>query len=549
MVLRLPRGGDECSGAQAKGGVMEIDDDYVTRVISIHLNEWREVQRMLSCVWQYETRPLGFVRLLAERDRRWWFVSDSYRLVRFEGEPDPHEYEVLVAPRLTLMADIVADIDGNTELILRNDPQRGGPTVTIRGARGEAESWSPNMEYPGIDAVFDDLDAIESQIVVDNDLLYSALSTVAIAPVAVEDEDRAVIARIGFDPGELWLRTDWEDVGPSVLTIAGDGGTPVPGKRFRVPFVADLVRLFDDPISISIGDHSPQLKMVGGRFSAGLMSVKQDSELLRESVEKVIRTVFGPDAVLRDSDGDYRLKVVGVPVWGRLIDGEPPHLSVFATLLTDVEGTPELLAELNDLNSNLTFVRVDWSEGIVTARVDLVARTLDPDELFTAFKRVNDAASNISPMLNAMFGGDTLDRDAERWNAYLETTITAEIIPNTIEELNGPAASPNWMFDQPIHVITAWNPYNIIRSSEENDTSNTDLAIALAGRGARFARARGSSTDGMHHEDGFVTWNLTRDEATELGREFRQEAVFEITADEFRLVHCGTGAVTSAPRR
>jgi hypothetical protein len=528
--------------------MMSINDEHVTHVIQIHLNEWREVQNMLSCVWREETKALGFVRLMGDGSRRWWYVSDSYRMVRLAGEPDSQAFDVLIAPRLILMADTVADIDGSTELLLRDDPDRGGPTIAIRGGHGEAESWAPKMQYPIVDSIFDELDGIDSLIRIDNERLRSALSTVSFPPVDPDEGAPPASALVGSGPGHLWLRTDWDGVGPSVLTIAGAGGAPVSPKRFDTAFMTDLVRLFHEEIDLTIGDHIPQLKMTDGRFTAGLMAIKQESAILRDSVEKVIRTVFGPDSLQRDQDGDYQIKVVGIPIWGRLVSGDPSYLSVFATLLTEVEGTPDLLAELNDLNSNLTFVRVDWREGLVTARVDLVAETLDPTELFTAYQRVNDAASNISPMLNAMFGGDTLDRDAERWSAYLETTITAEIVPNTIESLNGPTASEQWLFDSPVHVITAWNPYNIIRSPEENDRSNTELAVALAGRGARFARARGSANDGLHFEDSFITWNLTREDAIDVGREFRQEAVFELTADEFRLVHCGTGAVASAPR-
>lgn len=527
---------------------MSSNEDFVIGVVPIHLNEWREVQSMLSCVWRDETKALGFVRLVADGERRWWFVSDSYRMVRFAGEADSQTYEVLVAPRLVLMANTVADVDGSTELVLRDDPERGGPTVAIRGDQGEAESWAPKMQYPKIDAVFTDLGRIESLITIDNERLLSALSTVSFAPVDRDEDAPPTMALVGSGPGHIWLRTDWDEVGPSVITVFGAGGAPVPPQRFNLRYVTDLVRLFDEEIDIAIGDHVPQLKMESGRFSAGLMAIKQESAILRDSVEDVIRTVFGPDSLQRDADGDYQIKVVGIPIWGRLVDGDPAQLTIFSTLLKDVDGSPELLSELNDLNTNLTFVRVNWSGRFVTARVELVAETLDPAELFTAYQRVNDAAANISPMLNAMFGGDTLDRDAERWSAYLETTITAEVVPNTVESLNGPTASEQWLFDAPVHVITAWNPYNIVRSREENDRANTELAVALARRGARFASARGSANDGLHFEDSFITWNLTRDEAIDLGREFRQEAVFELTADELRLVHCGTGAVTSAPR-
>ena len=491
---------------------------------------------------------MGFVRLVADGRQRSWFASDGFRMVRLTGEPDSGTYEILIPPRLILMADTVAGDDGSTQLLLRNDPDRGGPTIAIRGLNGEAEAILPDLRYPNIDSVFADLAGIPPLVTVDDQRFFAALASVGVSPIERDDDAGPVIVRIGSGEGHLWMRTDWDDVGASVLSISGDGGAPVPPQRFNLRFVSDLVRLFDEPIQISVGDHVPQMKLSGGRISAGLMAVKQEFELLRESVEEVIDTVFGSDSLQRDGDGDYQIKVVGIPVWGRLLDGDPAHLTVFATLLTQVDGTPELLAELNDLNTNLTFVRVNWDGGIVTARVELVASTLDPTELFTAYQRVNDAAANLSPTLSTVFGGATLDRDAERWSAYLDTVITAEMLPDSIKALNGPDASGPWPFSAPVHVITAWNPYNIERSTEENDTANVELAVALAGRDVRFIPGRGTSSDGQHHEDSHITWSLTREEAIEIGRQFRQEAVFELTADEFRLVHCGTGVATSVPR-
>ena len=523
-------------------------EEFVTAVIAVEMSEWTEVQRLLSCVWQQESRVLGFVRLVADGQQRRWFASDGYRMVRLAGEPDSGTYEILIPPRLILMADTVAGDDGATEIVLRNDPDRGGPTIAIRGLNGEAEGILPDMRYPQIDVVFEDLAAIAPLITVDDDRFFAALATVGVPPVELDAETGPVIVRIGSAEGELWMRTDWDDVGPSVLTITGDGGAPVAPQRFNLRFVSDLVRLFDEPIEISVGDHVPQMKLSGGRFSAGLMAIKQEFEMLRDSVEEVIDTVFGSDSLQRDGDGDYQIKVVGVPVWGRLVDADPARLVVFSTLLTDVDGTPELFAELNDLNSNLTFVRVNWDAQIVTARVDLVASTLDPTELFTAYQRVNDAAANLTPMLNAMFGGATLDRDAERWSTYLQTIVTAEMLPDSNKALNGPDANGQWPFSSPVHVITAWNPYNIERSADENERANRDLAIALAGRDVRFIPGRGTSSDGQHHEDSHITWSLTREEAIEIGRQFRQEAVFELTAEELRLVHCGTGVATSVPR-
>jgi len=524
------------------------NDDAFRIEIDVDFDEWLEVMKILRGVAAHEDRPFGFVRFVGDGSRHRWYAFDGHRSIRMFGQPDAQTFDVLVPPRLILMAPQVCSSESMTRLIVESTPG-DVPTIMIQGDAGSVAVPFRNGGFPDVESILTRFSRETADTQIDAAQLRRALESIGTRPEFTPQDQTPPPLTVGLDDEGLWFRISWPESGPTVLSLNCAGTDQPKFKQMLLSDIGEFAALFDGPIDVSFGaDPNEPLVLSSDNVVCVLDSLRTGVERSRPHVEEVITEVFGVEGTNTDEDGDYLLKTTGIPVWGRLISDDPSYLSVFATLLTEVEGTPDLLAELNDLNSNLTFVRVDWRDGLVTARVDLVANTLDPAELFTAFKRVNDAAANISPMLNAMFGGDTLDRDAERWSAYLETTITAEIVPNTIESLNGPTASEQWLFDSPVHVITAWNPYNIIRSPEENDRANTELAIALARRGARFASARGSANDGLHFEDSFITWNLTRDEAIELGREFRQEAVFELTPDEFRLVHCGTGAVTSAPR-
>ena len=526
----------------------ESTGEQQATLVEIDLDEWIEIAGILRGVSRFEDRPSGFVRLIGDGDRRWWYTSDGYRSIRMAGGLDTQVFDILIPPRLILMAPQVCSSDTATQLVVDSDSDQV-PKLMIRGDAGSVAVPFRNGAFVDVDAIINAWTRDAPDTRVDSDQLRRALMSIGTSPEITPEDQIPPPLTVGVDHEGLWFRVDWPESGPTLFSVHCEGTDQPKFKQMLLHHVGEFAALFDGSIEVTFGgDPNEPLVLRSDTVTCVIESLRTGIERSRPHVEDVITQVFGVEGTVTDSDGDYCLKTTGIPVWGRLLGGEPSYLSVFATLLTEVDGTPELLAELNDLNSNLTFVRVDWREGLVTARVDLVAGTLDPAELFTAFKRVNDAASNISPMLNAMFGGDTLDQDAQRWSAYLDTTITAEVVPNSTETLNGPDATDIWFFDNPVHVITAWNPYNLVRSMEENDHANRQLAIALAGRGARFAWALGSANDGQHFEEGFITWNLTRDEVLEIGREFRQEAVFELTDDEFRLVHCGTGAVTSAPR-
>ncbi|WP_433053402.1 T3SS (YopN, CesT) and YbjN peptide-binding chaperone 1 [Dactylosporangium sp. CS-033363] len=92
-------------------------------------------------------------------------------------------------------------------------------------------------------------------------------------------------------------------------------------------------------------------------------------------------------------------------VYLRLIGSEPPFVRVFSPLLRELACSPELLTELNELNSQLNFIRLFWRDGSVFAAVEMLASTLDPIELSNACDWVADTADYYDERLRDQFGG------------------------------------------------------------------------------------------------------------------------------------------------
>lgn len=86
-------------------------------------------------------------------------------------------------------------------------------------------------------------------------------------------------------------------------------------------------------------------------------------------------------------------------------------------------------------------------------------------------------------------------------------------------------------------VITAWNPNGENRPEADNKFADEELRRVLLDRGLNFFRITGSSPDESHAEPG---WGIVTDETTalNLGRRFRQEAVFHFSATGIYLVNC-----------
>jgi hypothetical protein len=92
-------------------------------------------------------------------------------------------------------------------------------------------------------------------------------------------------------------------------------------------------------------------------------------------------------------------------VYLRLVDAQPPVLRVFSPLLRGIESSAELLAELNEVNSRLNFLRLFWRANTVYAAAELYAATLTDEELANACDSVADAADYYDQRLHARFGG------------------------------------------------------------------------------------------------------------------------------------------------
>lgn len=93
-------------------------------------------------------------------------------------------------------------------------------------------------------------------------------------------------------------------------------------------------------------------------------------------------------------------------VYLRLIASDPPLVRVFSPLLRRLGRSPELLAELNELNGRLNFIRLFWRDDCVIAAAEVLASTLDPIELSNACDWVSDTADYYDERLREQFGGE-----------------------------------------------------------------------------------------------------------------------------------------------
>lgn len=129
---------------------------------------------------------------------------------------------------------------------------------------------------------------------------------------------------------------------------------------------------------------------------------------IRPYVEKLLREGFGIPDLSPDPDGDYPFRYRSAGYYVRLYNEQAPTLQLFSVVVRDIKRSPKLLSELNDINAGLAFVRVYWVNHQVVVATELVAETLDAEELGNACNIIGRVADSIGRKLAAEFGGHVL---------------------------------------------------------------------------------------------------------------------------------------------
>ena len=88
----------------------------------------------------------------------------------------------------------------------------------------------------------------------------------------------------------------------------------------------------------------------------------------------------------------------------------------------------------------------------------------------------------------------------------------------------------------PIHVITAFNPFGKVLTSEENNQRNRSLQEHIETLNFEFKPVIGRSANGDWQEKSFAIYGFTRSQACDLAQAFDQRAIFEVTEKELLVI-------------
>lgn len=524
--------------------------DQVEFELLIDADEFEKAHEIAFLADPDERDPKGMMTLASDGSVRTWGSTTSVMLTVVETGSDNRVYRHAISPRLVYSWQQAAG--GSGEALLRLIEDDGERFWEMSGPGGYARvAWVPvePLDLVGVIERYRENEDNEAWVVIDTSDLGELLLIARTPPYPLGKDDPVPPMSFRVVEGGLRAVTNWSESGPTeyFVPVAASGTAVI---DLSPHLLLELLKVHRGDLRIVLSRAAvTTVRIEGDGLTSLLMGIGPGSGAVIR-VEECIESVFGRESLQTDSDGDYELSLFGVPVYARLLDGEPAVLRVFAVVLRDTPQSDELLAELNEINMGSPFARVVVNDGTVIAMGELVADTMDGVELKTLYDYVSELASDIGPALSARFGGtEELRGEWYRWSNYVSTTILAEVRPHRWVELAGPNATDEWDLPDEVFVVTAYNPFGRVRDRDENVAALAELAGELISIGGTAARVVASSTDGDHKEPSLLTWGLEEQVVLDLARRFRQEAIFRLTSESIEVVGTLIDYRISRPRR
>ena len=377
--------------------------------IPIPATEWQQVHhRVVPFIDGDERRGHGMVLLTTHVGRRRWIGTDYARLVVLEGGCQETEVTALLSHRMICAAVQLAEPEGD-DVELSIEPYGPGARAACTVGAGSARVTLPGRRpvFPEWESVAREPHEIAATATVDRDTFRTLLDEARHAPGGTDLEGQVPLCWLDVGLDGLRIEVTWSCFGLSTFALL----CPTSG-RARVPvnprFLHELLNAAGEgDLRLTFGREPSDLLVLAASdgWTGYLAPIDASVEGVRPDVECVLRGAFDIEPE-RDEDGDYLLRTDPVPVWARLISGEPHRLQLFAVAAKAVSDNAELLEELNEQNRSLPFVRVHKSDGDVWYQYELDVSSPGFCEhvLAECSSWVSQAAARFGPLLEARFG-------------------------------------------------------------------------------------------------------------------------------------------------
>jgi hypothetical protein len=130
-----------------------------------------------------------------------------------------------------------------------------------------------------------------------------------------------------------------------------------------------------------------------------------DTENVRERLEAMLKEFLGVETLVSDPEGDYPVRAGSAKYYVRLSDDDPSVVRIYAQILVGVTASEKLYETLNAANGYIKFGRMFHQGDTVFVSNELVASTIDPEELAASCRSIAELADHYDDLFKADFGG------------------------------------------------------------------------------------------------------------------------------------------------
>ena len=129
---------------------------------------------------------------------------------------------------------------------------------------------------------------------------------------------------------------------------------------------------------------------------------------LSRLVDMAVKGLLGSNEIVRDKDGDIRIRHGNAIVFVRTIDGTPPVVRIFSPVLRGVEASRPLLEALNEINGKIMFGRVLFASGGVIVSAEISAAGIHTEQIAFVCLQIGALADRLGDELGDRFGGEKM---------------------------------------------------------------------------------------------------------------------------------------------
>jgi hypothetical protein len=137
------------------------------------------------------------------------------------------------------------------------------------------------------------------------------------------------------------------------------------------------------------------------------VDVSERRQRAQAVLDTVLRDIWACDELPADDDGDIPFRFGSAACWVSVLTTRPVMVRVFAHGAYDLEPSPALFSELNDIQLATLSASVAWCDGTVLVSQTLSPHGLNRRTLRQAMRAVGGVANDVGPLLAGLFDGQT----------------------------------------------------------------------------------------------------------------------------------------------